>query len=207
MASASLIPMRDSYASEHRIESMTSLESPLRHTMADSDTEGELVSQRETGESANALGLKRVTAPKILLEVLSPGGTRLLFLVMYASCALAIWQYNSARTAAEARRESRASVRVEPLGDSVPYSVGLRAVWHGRLSSLGALFGTTALTMQFPNATVNSTVDDDDPATVDHLVTYMVRQMELATGKGRSQNMSLDEQEVRAFYLKKTTAS
>ena len=48
-------------------------------------------------------------------EVLSPGGTRLLFLVMYASCALAIWRYNSARTAAEARHEARASVAVEPV--------------------------------------------------------------------------------------------
>ncbi|KAH8051509.1 phospholipase [Aureococcus anophagefferens] len=116
--------------------------------------------------------LKRASAPKILLEVLSPGGTRLLFLVMYASCALAIWRYNSARTAAEARHEARASVAVEPLGDGVPASVGSRAVWHARLSSLGALFGTTALTVQYPNATVNATTDDD--AALRHLVSYAV---------------------------------
>ncbi|KAH8073897.1 phospholipase [Aureococcus anophagefferens] len=120
-------PWRGSeHESEHRIESMTSLESPLRHTV-ESDTEGEIMSHRDSrGES---FLLKRASAPKILLEVLSPGGTRLLFLVMYASCALAIWRYNSARTAAEARHEARASVAVEPLGDGVPASVGSRAVW------------------------------------------------------------------------------
>ncbi|KAH8086192.1 phospholipase [Aureococcus anophagefferens] len=163
-------PWRGSeHESEHRIESMTSLESPLRHTV-ESDTEGEIMSHRDSrGES---FLLKRASAPKILLEVLSPGGTRLLFLVMYASCALAIWRYNSARTAAEARHEARASVAVEPLGDGVPASVGSRAVWHARLSSLGALFGTTALTVQYPNATVNATTDDD--AALRHLVSYAV---------------------------------
>ena len=163
-------PWRGSeHESEHRIESMTSLESPLRHTV-ESDTEGEIMSHRDSrGES---FLLKRASAPKILLEVLSPGGTRLLFLVMYASCALAIWRYNSARTAAEARHEARASVAVEPLGDGVPASVGSRAVWHARLSSLGALFGTTALAVQYPNATVNATTDDD--AALTHLVSYAV---------------------------------
>ncbi|KAH8045580.1 phospholipase [Aureococcus anophagefferens] len=56
---------------------------------------------------------------------------------MYASCALAIWRYNSARTAAEARHEARPPRGA--AGDGASASGGSRAVWHARLSPRGAL--------------------------------------------------------------------
>ena len=40
--------------------------------------------------------------PKILLEVLSPGGARLVFLLVYACCAVAIAQYALAARATKA---------------------------------------------------------------------------------------------------------
>lgn len=93
--------------------------------------------------------------PKILLEVLSPGGARLVFLLVYACCAVAIWQYYTA---------SRATVKrtvqtVDVIRSDDNY------VWRARFSALGDVQGTVSLRASYPNRTMirdaNATMDDD----------------------------------------------
>ncbi|KAJ8609468.1 hypothetical protein CTAYLR_005454 [Chrysophaeum taylorii] len=89
-------------------------------------------------------------APRILLEVLSPGGTRFMFFVVYASFAIAIWQNAVTTLSVKARRTVRARVEVLPG----------RIWWQAEAGNLGEVFGTVSVSARFPNAT-NATAGDE----------------------------------------------
>ena len=62
-------------------------------------TDDEDVSDEDSIHSEDSV---QAEEPKILLEVLSPGGARLVFLLVYACCAIAIVQYSLAARATKA---------------------------------------------------------------------------------------------------------
>jgi len=88
--------------------------------------------------------------PRILLEVLSPSGTRLVFFLLYGAFAFAIWLGRVSRLTESAKKTcvARASV----VNDTVR--------WRGELTNLGELFGSVALEGRFPNGT-NATAGDE----------------------------------------------
>ena len=97
--------------------------------------------------------------PKILLEVLSPGGARLVFLLVYACCAIAIAQYALAARVTKATATALSGQTLDVISQDDA------TIWLARFPALGDVQGNVALRAIYPNQTAihdsNTTVDDD----------------------------------------------
>ena len=96
--------------------------------------------------------------PKILLEVLSPGGARLVFLLVYACCAVAIAQYALAARATKATATALSGQTLDVISQDDA------TIWLARFPALGDVQGNVALRAIYPNQTAvhdaNVTADD-----------------------------------------------
>ena len=101
--------------------------------------------------------------PKILLEVLSPGGARLVFLLVYACCAVAIAQYALAARATKATATALSGQTLDVISQDDA------TIWLARFPALGDVQGNVALRAIYPNQTAvhDANVTADDDATVD----------------------------------------
>ena len=86
--------------------------------------------------------------PRILLEVLSPAGTRLVFFLLYGAFAFAIWLGRVSRLEESAKKTCVAHATT--MNETVS--------WRGELTNLGELFGSVALEARLPNGT-NATTE------------------------------------------------
>ena len=100
---------------------------------------------------ARGKGSLEPSRPRILLEVLSPSGTRLVFFILYGAFAFAIWLGRVTRLHESGKRYSPARASA-PVNDTVS--------WTGKLIDLGELFGSVALEARFPNGTNATSLDE-----------------------------------------------
>jgi hypothetical protein len=120
-------------------------------------TDDEDVSDEDSIHSEDSV---QAEEPKILLEVLSPGGARLVFLLVYACCAIAIVQYSLAARATKATATTLSGQNLDVISQDDS------TVWLARFPALGDVQGNVALRVIYPNQTAvhdpNATAADDN---------------------------------------------
>ena len=112
--------------------------------------------------------------PKILLEVLSPGGARLVFLLVYACCAVAIAQYALAARATKATATALSGQTLDVISqDDATIWLARFPPWACRATWLRAIYpNQTAVHDANVTADDDATVDDDAVAASTLPVTY-----------------------------------
>lgn len=94
-------------------------------------------------------GVSGPAAPRILLEVLSPSGTRFIFILVYGAFAIALWQNEVSQLSVASSKSARSQVE---KGNQT-------LTWLAEVENLGEVFGTVSVTARFPNGT-NATDDE-----------------------------------------------